>query len=137
MKAVIDTNVMLVSISARSPWHPIFLELLRGKYTLCVTTDILDEYAEVIEEEMSFKATEDALEILVSLPNLQKVRKFYFWQLIEKDPDDNKFVDCHVAANADYLVSDDRHFRILKNIPFPKIKVIGKDAFLHVLLKNR
>ncbi len=137
MKAVIDTNVLLVSLSARSAWHPIFLELLRGNYTLCVTTDIMDEYAEIIEKEMSLKAADDALEILSSLRNLQTVSKYYFWQLIEKDPDDNKFVDCYVAANADYLVSDDRHFRMLKDVPFPKVNLIGKDEFMEILLKNR
>lgn len=104
---------------------------------LCVTTDIMDEYAEIIEQEMSVKAADDALEILASLRNLQTINKYYFWQLIEKDPDDNKFVDCYVAANADYLVSDDRHFRVLKDVPFPKVNVIGKDEFLEVLLKNR
>lgn len=137
MKAVIDTNVLLVSLSARSAWHPIFLELLRGNYTLCVTTDIMDEYAEIIEQEMGIKAADDALEILGSLRNLQTVNKYYFWQLIEKDPDDNKFVDCYVASNADYLVSDDRHFRVLKDVPFPKVNVIGKDEFMEVLLKDR
>ncbi len=134
MKVVIDTNVILVSISHRSPWHPIFLALLQGAYSLCVTTDILDEYAEIIEEQMGFTSAEQAMEIIESLPNLERINKYYFWQLLDKDPDDNKFVDCYVAANADFLVTDDKDFKVLKEIPFPKIKVIGKDEFMGLLV---
>ena len=133
MKVVLDTNVLLVSVSRRSPWHPIFLAFLQGSYSLAVTTDILDEYAEVIEEQMGKVASEQALEIILSQPNLERIEKYFFWQLIQKDPDDNKFVDCSVAANADYLVTDDKDFKLLKNIPFPKITLIGKDEFMKLL----
>ena len=47
-KVVLDTNVLLVSISERSRLHWVFSSLLEGKYVLCVTTDILSEYAEII-----------------------------------------------------------------------------------------
>jgi putative PIN family toxin of toxin-antitoxin system len=112
MKIVIDTNVLLVSISSRSPWHPIFLALLQGNYSLCVTTDILNEYAEIIEEQMGNIASKQAMQIIESLPNIEEIKKYYFWRLITKDPDDNKFVDCYVAANADFLVTDDKDLAV-------------------------
>ena len=43
--------------------------------------------------------------------------------LIQSDSDDNKFVDCCVTANAQYIVSNDRHFDILKHIEFPHVNV--------------
>ena len=43
--------------------------------------------------------------------------------------DDNKFVDCAIAANAKCIVSEDNHFNVLKFIPFPKVEVIGIDDF--------
>ncbi|MBU6341467.1 MAG: PIN domain-containing protein [Bacteroidetes bacterium] len=45
------------------------------------------------------------------------------------DPDDNKFVDCAIAGQAKYIVTEDRHFNILKKIPFPKVLVLNTDAF--------
>ncbi len=86
MKVVIDTNVLLVSISNRSPWHPIFLALLQGNFSICVTTDILNEYAEIIEEQMGAVASKQTMEIIESLPNLDEIKKYYFWRLIKKDP---------------------------------------------------
>ena len=37
-------------------------------------------------------------------------------------------VDTNVA-NADYIVSEDSHFRVLDNIIFPKVNVLSLDQF--------
>ena len=58
MRIVLDTNVLLVSISDRSPHHWIYLGLTQRKYELCVTTEILLEYAEVIEQHMGTEVSE-------------------------------------------------------------------------------
>jgi predicted nucleic acid-binding protein len=50
--------------------------------------------------------------------------------IITADPDDNKFVDCAFAAGADYLVSEDSHFRVLFDLPFPQLKLVTLDGFL-------
>ncbi len=133
MKVVIDTNVLLVSLARRSKYHLIFLQLLRKRYELCITSDILNEYEEIFSKKANPEIANQALEIIIQLPNIIQINKFYFWQLIEADPDDNKFVDCAIAANADFIVSDDVHFNILKSIEFPEVKVIGKDEFLTML----
>lgn len=49
------------------------------------------------------------------------------------DPDDDKFVDCAIAGNADFIVTNDRHFRVLKGIKFPKVKVITLEEFFEML----
>lgn len=53
--------------------------------------------------------------------------------LIEADNDDNKFVDCAIKANALFIVSEDRHFEVLKSISFPRVDVIGINDFLRFL----
>ena len=45
----------------------------------------------------------------------------------------SKFVDCAIIANADYIVSNDGHFDVLKNIDFPKVNVISSKDFLRHL----
>ena len=54
---------------------------------------------------------------------------YYHFSLIEQDKDDNKFVDCAIVSMADYIVSEDAHFRVLKDIPFPMVRVIGLKEF--------
>ena len=135
-KVVIDTNVLLISISARSSHHWIFRHLLKGSFTLCVTTDVLAEYAEIIEQQMGHLASESVMGVLENLSNVELTTSYYRFDLLQ-DKDDNKFVDCAIAANADFIVTHDRDFNVLARIPFPKVKVIDTQAFLEILAKDK
>lgn len=131
-KVVLDTNVFLVCISDRSRLHWIFQKLRAGEYTLCVTTDILAEYAEIIKRHMGEEASENTMGVLENLPNVEFITTYFKFQLL-KDEDDNKFVDCAVAANASFIVSHDRDFKVLEKIDFPKVRVIDTEEFRRVL----
>ena len=136
MRIVLDTNVLLVSISDRSPYHWIYLGLTQGKFELCVTTEILLEYAEVIEQHMGVEVSEGVQGTLDNLPNVHFINSYFRFDLIKKDRDDNKFVDCAIAANAHYIVSEDKDFRVLKKIAFPKVEVLGLEKFRKKLEKE-
>ena len=41
----------------------------------------------------------------------------------------NKFVDCAIAGNADYIVTHDKHFNVLKGMGFPEVKILRTDEF--------
>jgi predicted nucleic acid-binding protein len=56
--------------------------------------------------------------------------------LIKVDVDDNKFVDCAIAANSNAIVTEDKHFNTLKDIPFPVVQVIGIASFKEIILGN-
>ena len=129
MKVVIDTNVLLVIISPRSIFNGIWQALLSGKFQMYVTSDILDEYAEIIEREMGIRVAEAVLDLLTELPNVHFIQKYYHWQLIEADPDDNKFIDCAIAASAELLVSHDGHFRVMNQYPYLNINLLSATAF--------
>ena len=53
MRVVIDTNLVLTCISRKSHLHWIFQKLIDGEFEICVTTEILNEYAEILERHMS------------------------------------------------------------------------------------
>lgn len=129
MKVVIDTNVLLVSISPRSDDNWLWQAILLGEIDLYVTTDILAEYAEIIEQQMGKAVADAALDLLSDLENVHNVTKYYSWQLVEIDPDDNKFVDCAIAAGAEYLVSEDKHLRIINQYPYFNITLLKLAEF--------
>ena len=56
------------------------------------------------------------------------------YEEIYDDPDDNKFVDCAVAAQAEYIVTNDKHFNVLNNLPWPKLVVLNIKEFVKQLL---
>lgn len=72
---------------------------------------------------------------LVSSFNHERVEPSYKYQMVIEDKDDNKFVDCAVGANVDYLASDDKHIRNLLKIKnlFPPIPIINPKQFKTIL----
>jgi putative PIN family toxin of toxin-antitoxin system len=136
MIVVLDTNVLLVSIPPKSIYRPIFDALLDGKYDLILSNDILSEYTEVIERKTNAIVSNNIAEMLLNLDNLKKVEVYFEWKLIEKDADDNKYADAAIVGAADFIVSNDRHFKILESIDFPKVNVIGIDEFLNLIPKK-
>lgn len=134
MKVVTDTNQLLSSISPKSQSHWLFKALFTGRFTLCVTTDILEEYDEIIEWGFRRRDIADnVLEALINSPFVDRINVSFFWWLMVTDPDDNKFTDCAIAAGANYQVTEDRHFDVLAKVDFPKINVVGLDEFRLIL----
>lgn len=133
MRIVLDTNVLLVSISSRSRFRPIFEAFLQEKYELCVSTDILLEYEEIIAEHMGERIAEYVLQLIENAPNVKLITRYFKWELIKSDPDDNKFVDCAIACSAKYLVSEDKHFSVLSTVAFPKVDVLPAEAFKEIV----
>lgn len=122
-----------MSISSRSFYRPILDAFIRKEFVLCVTTDILLEYEEIIRQQMGERASKFAMELIENASNVELITKYFKWNLIEADADDNKFVDCAIACNAKFIVSNDKHFNILGTIPFPKVEVNKADTFKELL----
>lgn len=52
-RIVLDTNCLLQSLSRRSRHYPVWKDFVDGRYVLCVTTEILEEYEEIVSRCMS------------------------------------------------------------------------------------
>lgn len=128
LKVILDTNILVASLSSRSPYHWIVRSLLDERFQLYITTEIVLEYEEVLRLKYSEAVAANFLVALKELPNVHFTQVYFHWDLIS-DKDDNKFVDCYVAAGAQYLISHDAHFSVLKDIAFPKVNVLKIDEF--------
>ncbi len=132
-RLVLDTNSLIQCISRRSRYHKLWLSFLDGRNMLCVTTEILDEYVEILERNTSPLFASLALDVITNNPHTLFVTPYYKFNLITADPEDNKFVDCAVASNAKYIVTEDRHYDVLRTISFPQIEVVGLDDIMEEL----
>lgn len=132
-RIVLDTNCLISSLSRQGQYYTVWKGLQAGKYTLCVSTDILEEYAEIITQKMSVQVATNVIHLLLESNYVELVNPYFGLRLISADHDDDKFVDCAFAANATYIVSDDKHYDILKEIDFPKILVLKLKEFLGIL----
>jgi putative PIN family toxin of toxin-antitoxin system len=130
MKVVIDTNIFVMAIAQRSAFHDIFRKLKDEAYEIVVTTEILLEYEEILSRKYNEETVKFFLRLLDELENVHFIRTYYHWNLIKTDPDDNKFVDAALATGAKFLVTEDKHYNILKTIDFPRLEIINADDFL-------
>ena len=137
LRFVIDTNVLLVSVSRKSRYHWIFQGLLGQEFEVAITSEIISEYEEIISEKLSVPVARNTIRALLLLPNVIRTVVYYNWGLIRDDRDDDKFVDCAVASNAYAIVTHDKHFNILKSIHFPRVKTLTIFEFEEVLGKRK
>ena len=131
---VIDTNCLLQIIARRSPYRPIWDAFLAGRFDLCVSNEILDEYQEILGQQITPTIAENVVLLILNQKNVQLVDPHFRMGIITADADDNKFVDCAFAAGADYLVSEDSHFNVLRTIPFPQLNLVTLDEFMRTKL---
>jgi putative PIN family toxin of toxin-antitoxin system len=134
---VIDTNVLLVSISDRSKYHWLYKAVIDKKIQIAFTNDILSEYEEQIAAHWHPEVAVNVIRSLIELSTSKPTITYFYLRLIDNDPDDNKFVDCAFAANADYIVTNDTDFNVLKQISLPAIKVVNIEEFKEILLKEK
>lgn len=128
-RIVLDTNCLLISLPRISPYRIIWDMFLRGKYVLCVSTEIIEEYSEIISVKTTSGIANNVITTILNAHNTELVTPYYRFNLIQADKDDNKFVDCCITANAQYIVTNDRHFDVLNQIEFPHVNVISAKDF--------
>lgn len=137
MLAVIDTNVLLVSVSDRSRFHWLYKTIIEKKIHIAFTNDILAEYEEQLAAHWHIEVAANVTRSLIELSTAKLTVAYFNLNLILNDEDDNKFVDCAFAANADYIVTNDKDFDMLKSVGFPSIKVVNVDEFKEILIKEK
>ena len=130
---VLDTNVLLMAVSSRSVYHKVWQAFLDGDYTLCVTNEIVEEYVEVLARNINIRVAEVVVYTILTRWNVRKLDPHFRFRMIKADEDDNKFVDCAIVANAGYIVTEDHHFAVLKEIKFPVVNIIGIEDFVRLL----
>lgn len=129
-RLVLDTNSLIQCIARRSRYHAIWLSLLDGRNSLCVSNEILEEYEEILERKASHTFAMLAINVIINNPYTVFITPYYHFNLITADSDDNKFVDCAVAGNAKFIVTEDHHYDILQKIDFPKVEIIKLDEMM-------
>jgi len=133
---VLDTNCLLQSLPSRSPYHKIWTDILSGEISLCVNTDILEEYEEKLGEYANPEVAHNVVEAIVSLTTTTIQNTYVHFELLPGDADDNKFVDCAVAANAELIVTNDKDFNPLKTIQWPRVEIMTIQDFIKVISRK-
>ena len=134
LKVVIDTNVfisgiliegsnpsIIIKASKRTRKFHIFIsqeiiqEVLKVMQRLRIPKDIINDWEKIIKKDAIFVTTS---------------KKIY---AVKDDPSDNKFLECAIEANADYIITGDKHLKKLDK--FEGIKIVNPKTFLNIILR--
>ena len=132
-RIVLDTNCLISSLPKKGKYYQVWQDFFANKYILCYTNEILTEYEEILTQKLGQTIAQNIIKAIIARPNTLKFDPHFQFQLITQDVDDNKFVDCAIVANAQYIVTEDRQYNVLETIDFPKVNVIDLDTFLRIL----
>ena len=133
MKIVLDTNCLLLIISKKGSFYSVFDRIKKGDIQLVVTSEIINEYEEILGKIFSVDVAEYIIKSLLNHPRTILINSIYYrWNLFSIDQDDNKFIDAYVTGSADFLVTNDKHFDVLKQIEFPPVNVLNLSEFIKI-----
>lgn len=130
MRVVIDTNVFLSSFLGTGNPRKIIDFWKEGKITICLSKQIVDEYVEVLERLglRGEREVEEILQLFARGFNSLFTGKTPHLEIVEDDPDDDKFFECAVALNAKFIVSGDK--AVLEIKEYMGIKVVSPQQFV-------
>ena len=112
LKVVIDTNIFVSSFFGGVP-KEIIDHWKTGKITLCLSQSIIEEYLEVLNR-LGLK-NKDEIKNLTGLfaqgYNSIFTAKTPTLNIVQDDPNDNKFLECAVALESKMIISGDKHLK--------------------------
>ena len=137
IRAVLDANVLVSAILSPKGIPAKILSAWRDeKFLALVSTAILDEIGRVLRypkitkrhrwpEERIRRFLEDFARLAIPTPGNLPL------SIIKDDPADNRYVECAVEGEADYLVSGDQH--LLNLGAYENILILRPREFFDVI----
>jgi len=134
-RVVIDTNVYISAIFWGGKPREV-LELGRnGRISIFTSSEILFEIERKLKNKFAIdekEVTQILLDYSMFTIPIKPLKKI---SVIRTDPDDDKFIECAVAAKAEYIVSGDKHLLDLRN--YQDIKIMKTVKFLEMFEEKK
>jgi len=128
-KVVVDVNVFISAFGwGGTPFKVIEL-LEKGEIRNCISEEILTELCNTVAyPKLDFPRTlqSDIIEFVLVYSDLIVIKKHIE---VAPDPDDNKFIECAVTADAQYIVTGDKAFLSIRQ--YKNTRIVTPDVFLH------
>ena len=136
MTVVLDTNVVLSAILFGGKPKRVLEMALSGSIQVAISESLVKELQGVLQRpkfELSAQLVQTIVSEYASIASWIEPSEHF--NVVVDDPSDNSFIDCAVAAKADYLITGDRH--LLNLGTFKMIKIVSVDTFIDVLSSER
>ena len=128
MRSTFDTNVYVSALNYQGPPARLLELAALGIFHLQLSSAILDETSRVLIEDFHWPVddVQQANAVLWSIS--QWVTPHVELDVVKRDPDDNRILECSQASQSDYIVTKDKDLLDLKH--YAGARIIKPDQFL-------
>ena len=131
-EVVLDTNILISAIVFGGKPRQILEAAVKGQIQLVLSDEIIKEMRGVLEGK-KFQHPAEIMDLIINeleaLAEIVKPKERI--TVIEKDPEDNRVLECAQEAQADYIVSGDKY--LLEIEDFKETKILTPEEFLDIL----
>jgi putative PIN family toxin of toxin-antitoxin system len=133
MRVVLDANVLISAvISPKGSAASVLLLWEQEQFELIISLPIIEEVYRVLNYPKikdKYHLTDASINTIIAyLATAITVQPKETLSVIEKDPSDDKYLECALAGEAQYIVSGDTH--LLNLGAFRSIVILSPAAFL-------
>ena len=133
MKIVLDANIFVSSFFWGGNPKIIVERVISGIDELFITKEILDEIEDVMRRPV-FHADNDRINYFIN--SIEEIGNKITPQKSvingSRDSTDNKYIECGITVNADYIISGDIHLLELKK--YKSIKIVTAKEYLDTVI---
>ena len=131
MRIVLDANIFVSSFFWGGNPRMVLERVIEGIDELFITKEILDEIEEVMGRP-KFHADKEEIDYFIN--SIEEIgNKIISKRQIKngsRDKKDNKYIECGIAANVDYIISGDIHLLELRE--YENIKIISARNYMEL-----
>lgn len=129
----LDTNVLVAAVVFGGAPRRVMEAVIQGQLRIALSRPLLEELLSVLEGskfQMPPQTTQLLADELVAIATIVHPRRKI--TAISRDPDDDRVLDCAVAANAAYIISGDDDLLTLRK--YRAIRIMSPGQFLRTVL---
>ena len=135
LRIVLDTNVLISVVVYGGNPRKILKAAISGAFGISVSETLIQELQDVLQRPqfgLGVQFIQNTVAELTSIAEWVAPAKHHL--LVKDDPSDNLVLDCAVAADADYLVTGDKHLLQLQKCG--TVKILNPQQFMDVLKRK-
>jgi len=122
MKVVFDTNIYISALITKAGrGEQAYLKIVHNKANLYTSVPILTELGQKLQTKFHWSNDQ----IIMAIRNIKQiatiVKPVKRLQVLDDDPD-NRILECAILAQADYIVTGDKH--LLDLVEFEGVKIL-------------
>ena len=132
MRVVLDTNVLVSALVYGGNPREILQTAIAGIIDLSVSESIIQELQDVLRRPqfgLTAQYVQNAVSEITAIAEWETPGKHH--SIVAEDPADDLVLDCGVAADADYLVTGDRH--LLRIGSLGRMRIVTPQELIGIL----